>query len=191
MLVIVVLFVTGYAVWWLTADRPPRNQLEADLQAAEDAIEVNPEDAIAREELGAVYMRAGRYDDALTAFEAGIKLAPDDAILLYDKGQALVALERTDEAIAVLEEAVELHRGLDPAFYLLATIYEDRGEWDTVLEYSKEASRLQPRDVDARFLYATALAKTGDFEQARAEYEVVGQMLPGYEGLEEALNALP
>ena len=60
-LIALVLFVTLFMVWWMLGDRPPRTQLEADLMHATDTVEASPSDPKAFEQLGYVYMRAGRY----------------------------------------------------------------------------------------------------------------------------------
>ena len=189
-LVLAVLVSTATVVWWFTAEHAPRTQLEADLRSAEAQLSANATDTVAVERLGVVYMRAGRYEDALSLWDSALEGSPDDPIYLFHRGETLIALNRDDEAIESLKKATESARNLETAFYALAKLYEERGDWDEVVINAGQAVEIEPSDADARFLYATALGKTGETDEARAQFEIVRSMVPEYPGLEEALDAL-
>ncbi len=58
---------------------------------------------------GNLYLKAKRYQEALTVFEQALQLDPDDAVAYNGKGLAFFELKRYQEALAAFEQAVVLN----------------------------------------------------------------------------------
>jgi cytochrome c-type biogenesis protein CcmH len=95
----------------------PENRSVAALVAqVEDRLERNPQDGRGWEVLGPVYMRLGRFDDAVRARRNAVRLLGASATREGDLGEALVAAANgvvTAEAKAAFDRALALD-GRDP-----------------------------------------------------------------------------
>ena len=61
---------------------------------------------------GNLYLKAKRYQEALTVFEQALQLDPDDTVAYNGKGLAFFELKRYQEALTAFKQAIEL----DPKF---------------------------------------------------------------------------
>ena len=91
----------------LASDRP----LDA-LEAAERAVELDPDDGVAVLALGKVQTDLGRFEEALESFETSLRLGPHQAVAQANVGLTLAMLGRHEEALAAYEEA----KRLDPTY---------------------------------------------------------------------------
>jgi len=88
-----------------------RAKREGELQAAEDALQRNPD---GREELvwyGRRLAYLGRYREAIDVFTRGIALYPDDPRFYRHRGHRWITLRRFDRAVEDLERAARLVQG--------------------------------------------------------------------------------
>ena len=115
-------------------EQPPEERSIADLVARVEAhLEANPEDGRGWEVIGPVYMRLGRYDDAVKARRNTLRLLEPTAVREADLGEALTAVSNgivTAEAKAAFERAI--------------------ARWEAVPQYARSGAperRLQERVV--------------------------------------------
>jgi cytochrome c-type biogenesis protein CcmH len=91
---------------------PPEQRSIADLVARVEAhLEANPEDGRGWEVIGPVYMRLGRYDDAVKARRNALRLLESTAVREADLGEALTGAANgivTAEAKAAFDRALRL-----------------------------------------------------------------------------------
>ncbi|MCX6673377.1 MAG: tetratricopeptide repeat protein [Methanothrix sp.] len=83
------------------------NNQEA-LTAYEKAIQLDPRNFQAWEEVVLVYHVLGKYNESLTAYEKLTEIKPENALVWKGKGDALKALGRQSEADAAFAKAKEL-----------------------------------------------------------------------------------
>ena len=77
-------------------------QHDVAVMKVEEAIRLNPNDAIARYFLGGILRRAGRHEEAIPHFDHAMRLSPRDIWItgmLTDRAFVLFALERYEEAL--------------------------------------------------------------------------------------------
>jgi tetratricopeptide (TPR) repeat protein len=82
---------------------------EEALSACEQATTLEPDVAIAWDNLGAVLEQLGRYEDALTALNRAVTLTPNDANIWYNVGVVLAKLHQYESSVAAFEEAYRLN----------------------------------------------------------------------------------
>jgi tetratricopeptide (TPR) repeat protein len=143
---------------------------EAEAAAAFEAeLAIDPTNANAAYELGEMYRKAGRLDDAIRNFERAVAAYPDFDEALIGLGRALVAAGRPAAAVPHLRKAVGVNPGNEVAFYQLAQAHralDQRAEQQAALaaftrlrddkERQRKAARLTadrpivtPQSVDA------------------------------------------
>ena len=187
-LMIAILAVTAVGAWWLLGDRPPRTQLEADYKIARSEVRANPKNPLAREKLGAVYVRMGRYESARDAYAAAVKMSPKDARLRYNYAVALGLMGEGAKAIEQAEECTKLYKAAAPAYYLIGSIHFEEKRYDKAVGPLEKAVEHETSDCDARYLLGRTYLELDKDDKALEQFEKVKSMVPEYEGVDEMIE---
>ncbi len=111
-------------------------------------LAANPLDVKGWDLAGPIYLRMGRFDDAVTAFRTGIKLAGENAERLLGLGQALTATAQgvvTSEARAAFEAVTRLAPNLPmPKMYLALALSQDGKLAESADAWKKVIASAQP-----------------------------------------------
>ena len=102
-------------------------------------VEQNPEDPMARIDLGVFYHKWEQTRNAITEYEEALKLDPDNPYIYYNLAVAYQDMNLfEDKAIPLYMKTIELQPGYDNAHYNLAVSYlkSNRLE-DAMAEYKK------------------------------------------------------
>ena len=83
--------------------------LELALEHSDQALKMDPENALVRHARGLLLVRLGRHDEALAELQKAAELAPANPRFAYVYAVGLDSLDRRDDAIRVLQEASRLH----------------------------------------------------------------------------------
>jgi TolB-like protein/Tfp pilus assembly protein PilF len=159
----------AWLLQWRTADDADGALRREALAASEEALRLDPglaEAHVARANLLALGGRAAEAEDE---FRRALALNPGLSKAWYYHGRFLFAAGRLSEAAPVLEECARL----DPEDYnplaLLPQIYRTLGDRDGEASASERAMsvaerwlQLNPDDVRAMYLVASAYARRGD-----------------------------
>src|SRR5205823_15061427 len=88
---------------WLTNTLNKQGRYEEAIEACEQAIRLDPNDAGAYSSKGVALNGQGRYEEAIKACEQAIRLNPNDAEAYSDKEAARYSLGRYKEQIKACE----------------------------------------------------------------------------------------
>lgn len=152
-------------------------------QAGGDALDA----AQVADRLGASYLSAGRYAEALAAFQEALRLQPDDPDYLRHLGNAYYWQGKTqlDEPSTQAQQAIieyEKARLLAPSDSLLLTVlggaYAEVGRPADALAAYEEAVRVAPCDDEALFLLASQYDNLGRTADAQAAFERLSVLNP-------------
>ena len=170
-----------------------RQGLEANLQAAREQYERNPNDADAIIWLGRRLAYLGRYRDAIATFTDGIRKHPADARMYRHRGHRYITVRELDKAIADFSKAAVLIAGkpdqIEPdgqpnakniptstlntnVFYHLGLAHYLRGEFEPALKAYRECIRFSKNPdmlvATTHWLYMTLrrLDRPGEARQA-------------------------
>jgi tetratricopeptide (TPR) repeat protein len=117
-----------------------KSYLDASVSFRE-AVELDPDFAKARYNLGTTYQRMGAHEKALAQFEEAVELQPDNADYRFAVGGALFHLERYRRAVKALRRTLDLDPfHLEARFSLAASLEklgrynEARAEWRRYLQ---------------------------------------------------------
>lgn len=108
-----------------------RAKFESALQRVEEHLSANPADARGWDVVAPIYLRVGRYADALKAFARARATGGDNAARLLGEAEARIAVGEgtvTHEARSLLEAVVLRDPGSVPARYYLALAKEQTGD---------------------------------------------------------------
>lgn len=117
-------------------------------------------------EIGVVYFRMNRMDDAISAWQTGLKYAPNDASLLNNLSIALLQTGRYEEAVAHAQTALSSDPNMPQALNTMGQVMMLKKEPEKAAQYFLKAIEVQP-DVPARYWnVAMALEQAGKSEMA-------------------------
>ncbi len=121
--------------------------------------ETNPENF---NNLGTVYQRMGRREDAVRCFRRAVELKPDFVAALRNLGRTLIELGAAREAESVLRDLVRLHPDFAAAQADLGLAIHLQGRTRESIELLEKAAAKAPRDPDLLFNLAAVHQAQGD-----------------------------
>jgi predicted O-linked N-acetylglucosamine transferase (SPINDLY family) len=151
------------------------------------AIAANPNLLDARFNLGNLYRKLNRPQDALGCYQAALRIDPQNARAYLNLGLAAGDVGDLDAAIECFRKAVSLDRGIPDAFNLLGDSLHRAGRNDEAIAVFREFIVRCPDDARAHHNLALALASRGDYDDAVPELELALRVRPNYP---EANNTL-
>jgi len=117
-------------------------------------------------EIGVVYFRMNRINDAISAWQTGLKYAPNDASLLNNLSIALLQTGRYEEAVAHAQTALSSDPNMPQALNTMGQVMMLKKEYEKAAQYFLKAIEQQP-DVPARYWnVAMAMEQAGKSEMA-------------------------
>ncbi len=117
-------------------------------------------------EIGVVYFRMNRMDDAITAWQTGLRHAHNDASLLNNLSIALLQTGRYEEAASLAQSALTSDPNLPQALNTMGQVLMYKKDYEKAVQYFLKAIEQQP-DVPARYWNAAlALEQAGKYELA-------------------------
>ena len=172
------------------ANSRQQNWTEA-IEAYEHAIEINPLQKKALNNLANVYFRQGRYADAAVWYGEALEVDPDYLLASFHYGWTLRQLNRLDEAEKVFQHCKEIPASsdrermthLDCHFYV-GSIKFRKGEYRSAARIMEEVLSARPGHSEARYFLGLSYRKMGRFDEAAEQLEIHRQML-------QAMRAVP
>jgi Flp pilus assembly protein TadD/parvulin-like peptidyl-prolyl isomerase len=144
------------------------------------AIDINPNDAKARNNLGLAYYDKGMLDEAILECKKAIDINPNDAkahcglgLAYYDKGML-------DEAILEYKKAIDINPNDAMAHCGLGIAYGEKGMFDEAVLECKKAIDINPNDAKARNNLGLAYYDKGMLDEAILEYKKAIDINPNY-----------
>jgi tetratricopeptide (TPR) repeat protein len=148
------------------------------LLAYEQAIQLDPNDAVLYNGKGLALSNLNRYGEALIAYEQAIRLNPDSVNAYFNKGNILDELERYEEALAAYEQAIRRDPTYADAHNNKGYILSKLGRFEEALTACDQAIHLDPNYALAYHTQGDALSGLGRYEKALAAYELATRLDP-------------
>jgi len=134
------------------------------VMALKDDGSVPPRDLY--RELGVVYFRLEKYDDAVTAWQTGLKLSPNDPSLCNNLSVVMMQQGRYDDAAAYAQTALAAAPDMPQALNTMGQVYLIKKNYEKAAQYFLWALEREP-DVPQRYWNAAlALERTGKYDLA-------------------------
>ena len=156
-------------------------------QAFSAAIALDPADAEAYGNLGAVLDSQKRYREALAAYRTALKLRPDFVQALFNMGNTHRNLGENAEARTCYEKALALSPGLVQAELCLAQIWKEEVDPERARDCLERALVHEPANADALHSLGETWQSEERFSEATEAYQRALTADPGHI---KALNML-
>ena len=144
--------------------------------------------------LGAIALREGRIDEALSLNQKVVELSPSDAAAHNNLGNAQKASDKEDLAVMSYRRAIELNAQLPEAHYNLGSAFEKREKLHEAVLCYETATILNPDYFAAFSKLGNALLSAGRYEEAIAAITQAIKLQPTSERahiqLGNAINAV-
>jgi tetratricopeptide (TPR) repeat protein len=146
------------------------------VNAADQALRLNPADALTLDTIGCVYTHTGNHEKALEPFRMAVRKKPDDPTFQFNLAASLRFSGHFDEAETAYQTAIQVSPRFYRAHLSLSTLRKQAPERNHI----KRLENLVPGtagNVDAQLHLHHALAK---------EYEDIGRYDRAFSSLEAA-----
>jgi tetratricopeptide (TPR) repeat protein len=168
--------------------RALQSQRAGDIEAAvrdyKAVLDIDPNRADARSNLGAAYARLGRYDDAIEQYKLSLALDRGNAAARFNLAVAYYKSARNSEAAEELNRVLENQPENVTATFLLASCYLNLGERKKVIAL---LSPLEAKYADDRaFAYMLGTALIDDDQTERGQ-QLVDRIFRGGDSAEAEL----
>jgi tetratricopeptide (TPR) repeat protein len=148
----------------------------------ERTLEYAPDSARIHNNLGIIYHRMGREEEAVALFRKALEIDPDYPEAYNNLGNASNALGKREEALALYKKALEI----DPDFALahnnLGNAYAILGKREEALASYKKAIEADPNYAEAYYSLGNAYSGLGKTEDALALFKKTVELNPYHPG---------
>jgi Flp pilus assembly protein TadD len=166
---------------------------EEAVQALRDAVQLDPNDAMAYAKLGLAYSSLGQYKEAIPVFKMAVRIRPEvvDAQVYYELGQAYRSLDKHSDALSAFKQGLYVKRAeltdpdknskrtsptsptlLDLHYRLAAEYFAVKRYGDAIKEFN-EATALDPKLEEAYYALGMAYIALGDRKSAEKQKETL------------------
>jgi tetratricopeptide (TPR) repeat protein len=152
--------------------------LLANVASAEMKARNVPDSAENQAFLGAAYVEAGRFADAIPPLEAALRLNEASATAHSDLGTALLAQGRPADALVHLQRAVALAPKDETMQFNLGNALSHASRFTEAAAAYERALALNPEFVDAHVNLGTLLLARGAIKEALAHAERAVDLMP-------------
>ena len=144
--------------------------LDASAQQLQKAVDANPNDPRALNDLGQVLVRTGRAREAITYLDKAVSLKSDSWAYQFNRARAYAQLEEWGQAVEGYRTAAQLFPDDYATQYNLAKALQASGNIADALAAYEKAIALAPGQSDFQLSYGLALETAKRPQDAAAAY---------------------
>ena len=145
-----------------------------------EALRINPQMAVAYNELGNIYAEMGDHDTAIQNYSKAIDLKPDYAGAYNNRGNIYADTGEYGTALLNYGKAIDLDPNYAAAYNNRGSVYADTGEYGTALLNYGKAIDLDPNYAAAYNNRGSVYADTGEYDLAIQDYSKAIDLDPNY-----------
>lgn len=145
-------------------------------KAYRHALSVDPQNAFALHQLGALAMDAHKFDRAVEFLQQAVRADPSQGAYRANLGLCYRQLGKPDEAERWLRSAVELEPNLTPIHSALGALLHAEGRLSEAADCYRRVVQAEPGSADAHFDLGSVLQNEHDAVEAAKCYEQALQL---------------
>jgi Tfp pilus assembly protein PilF len=160
-----------------------KNRPQDAISELRQAIELDPNNYVARQALGMVLRRMGDIEGSTFEFQRATELsaAADkqaEAVLQTNKGIEYLKKADSSQAIEALRSALAADPDFAEAHHYLGIAFSTTGKWGEANREFAAALQKRPSDPEIHFNYGVSLIRQGDLQGAIREFSSVIAITP-------------
>jgi len=150
------------------------------LSSLRQAAEVEPQNALYRNAVGAVLLNLGRFPDAQVEFQKAVELDPTYADAYHNLGSAYAEQGKWEEAITAYKKALAqtIYSTPETTYNNLGYAYWALDRRTEAEEAFRAALQLEPKLVPSHFWLGVLLQKEGRKDEARQHFQAARDLEP-------------
>jgi Flp pilus assembly protein TadD/4-amino-4-deoxy-L-arabinose transferase-like glycosyltransferase len=162
----------------LGAERARRGEIRDAVRHFSRAVEIDPGNFDAHNDLAMAFDRQGRFDLAERESRLALALRPESAAAHTNLANALTASGRVEEALPLYRRALELRPAFPGAHLNLANTLMELGQGPEAVVHYRRELELRPDFPEAHYLLARALFRMGRPAEAVGHYRRALELRP-------------
>jgi tetratricopeptide (TPR) repeat protein len=167
-----------YRLFDLAVELTDKGRHDAAIAEWNKALELNPGDAKANNNLGIALAAKGRFDEAIAHYRKAVEVSPGYAKAHNNLGVALAGKGSLDEAAAEFRKAAEADPEYADAHNNLGRALAEKGMREEALAHFRKAVEINPNYAEAHINLGRALAEMGNSEEAAAHFQKAVEASP-------------
>jgi tetratricopeptide (TPR) repeat protein len=156
----------------------------------EHALAVTKDNFIAHNNLGNVFARSARPQEAILHYEQALRIKPNYAEAHSNLGDALQVMGRHEEAVKYYESALSISPDIPNAHNSLGLALNALGRYEEALGHCREALRIKPDYAEAYNNLGVIRVSMGEFSSALRHFEKAVQLKPDYATARDNVRAV-
>ena len=150
------------------------------LASLRQAAELEPQNPLYRNAVGAVLLNVGRFPDAQAEFQKAVELDPTYADAFHNLGSAYAEQGKWDEAIGAYKKALAqtIYASPESTYNNLGYAYWALDRRPEAEEAFRAALQLEPKLVPSHFWLGVLLQKEGRKDEARTHFRAARDLEP-------------
>lgn len=150
------------------------------LASLRQAVEVEPQNPLYRNAVGAVLLNVGRFPDAQVEFQKAVELDPTYADAFHNLGSAYAEQGKWDEAIGAYKKALAqtIYASPENTYNNLGYAYWALDRRKDAEDAFRAALQLEPKLVPSHFWLGVLLQKEGRGDEAKAHLRAARDLAP-------------
>ena len=142
-------------------------------------LAVTENNALAHNNLGSVWWRSGRIDDAIREYQAALKVTPESPLARNNLGSAFLKQGKVAEAIQEFQRVLSHHpQSFTGHFNLAGALLRTGRATEAIAEYEKVLA-IKPDFAQAHLALGHALMRAERLPEAIAQFKITVQLQPG------------
>jgi tetratricopeptide (TPR) repeat protein len=142
-------------------------------------LAVTENNDLAHNNLGAVWHKSGRIDDAIREYQAALKITPESPLARNNLGSAFFEQGRVAEAIQEFRRVLSHHpQSFTGHFNLAGALLRTGRATEAIAEYEKVLA-IKPDFAQAHLALGHALMRAERLPEAIAQFKITVQLQPG------------
>lgn len=150
------------------------------IEANQQVLRINSEDAGAWYNLGVDYGESGQTAKAIEAYKQALRIKPEDAAAWYNLGGDYSESGQIDRAIEAYQQALRINPEDSSIWNNLGLAYGELGQTAKAIEAHQQALRINPEDAKAWYNLGIAYRKSGQTTKAIEAYQQALRINPKY-----------